>query len=145
MSWVAVGVAAVAAVGAAYGGYTQSQNSKYMAEQANADAEAVKAKGRLEAERIRKEKIKAQSAAKAAAAGNGIDVNEGTAIVINDEIEKAGEYDANIAEITGHNSSQRLKGEASVHRNNAKTALIGGAIGAANSGAQTYGSINGWK
>ena len=145
MTWFAVAAAAVAAVGAAYGGYTQSQNSKYQAEQANADAKAVQAQGRLEAERIRKEKVKAQSAARAAAAENGLAVNEGTAVVINDEIEKAGNYDANIAEITGYNSSQRLQAEASVHKKNANSALIGGAIGAANSGTQTYGSTKGWK
>jgi hypothetical protein len=36
-------------------------------------------------------------------------VNEGTALVINDEIEQAANYDANMAEVTGYNSSQRLK------------------------------------
>ncbi|OTG80808.1 hypothetical protein B9T31_16040 [Acinetobacter sp. ANC 4558] len=145
MSWVAVGVAAVAAVGAAYQGYTSHENSKYQSKQAEADAKAVAAQGRLEAERIRRDKTKAQSAAKAAAAENGLDINEGTAVIINDQIEKDGLYDANIAEITGHNSSQRLKGEASVHRKNAQTALIGGAIGSASSGASMYGSLGGWK
>lgn len=142
MSWVATGVAIASAV---YAGYSQHQNSKYQADQAEADAKAVSAQGRLEAERIRKEKAKAQSAARAAAAGNGLDVNEGTAVVINDQIERDGNYDANIAEITGYNSSQRLQGEASAHRSNAKTALVGGAIGATSSGASTYGARGGWK
>jgi len=142
MSWVATGVAIASA---AYAGYSQHQNSKYQAKQAEADAQAVAAQGRLEAERIRRDKTKAQSASRAAAAENGLDVNEGTAVVINDQIEKDGLYDANIAEITGHNSSQRLKSEASVHRKNAQTALIGGAIGSASSGASMYGSLGGWK
>ena len=142
MSWAAV---AVAAVSAAYAGYTQHQNSKYQEKQAEADADAQKARGRLEAERIRKEKEKAQSAARAAAAENGLDVNEGTSVVINDSIEQAANYDANMAEITGYNSSQRLKVEASIHKSNAQSALIGGALGAASSGVSAYGARGGWK
>lgn len=151
MSWAAV--AAVAAVaGTALTGYSSYQNNKGMAEQANADAEAQKARGRLEAERIRKEKEKTQSAARAALAGNGLDVNEGTALVINDEIERAGNYDANMAEITGYNSSQQLKAAASQHKNNANTAA---AVGVANTAtalgvfakkdSKSNNSQGGWK
>jgi len=142
MSWAAV---AVAAVSAAYTGYTQYQNSKYQEKQAEADAVAQLARGRLEAERIRKEKEKVQSRARAAAAENGLDVNEGTSIVINDEIEQAANYDANMAEITGYNSSQRLKAEASVYAKNAQTAIVSGALNTASSGMNTYGATKGWK
>ena len=142
MSWAAV---AVAAVTAAYTGYTSHQNNKYMEKQAEADADATLARGRLEAERIRKEKDKAQSRARAAAAGNGLDVHEGTAVVINDQIELDGNYDANMAEITGYNSSQRLKAEASVHRNNANTAIVSGALNTAAAGSSAYGNSKGWK
>ena len=142
MSWVAVGTAVVSA---AITGYSAYQNNKGMAEQAEADGRAQLARGRLEAERIRKDKDKAQSTARAALAGNGLDVNEGTSIVINDEIENAGNYDANMAEITGYNSSQRLKGEASTFSKNANTALVTGAANAASSGASAYGSRGGWK
>ena len=138
MSWAAVAVVTTVA-SAAYAGYTNYENNKYMQKQANADAEAQLARGRLEAERIRKEKEKAQSRARAAAAENGLDVSEGTAVVINDQIEQDANYDANMAEITGYNSSQRLKAEASVHKNNANTAL---AVGAANAVSSAAG---GWK
>lgn len=144
MSWAAVAVA-VTVASTAYAGYTNYQNNKHLGEQAEADAEAQLARGRLEAERIRKDKEKAQSAARAAAAGNGLDVHEGTAVVINDQIELDGNYDANMAEITGYNSSQRLKGEASVHRNNANTAIVSGALNTASSGVSTYGATKGWK
>ena len=144
MSWAAVAVVATVA-STAYAGYTNYQNNKHLGEQAEADAEAQLARGRLEAERIRKEKDKAQSRARAAAAGNGLDVHEGTAVVINDQIELDGNYDANMAEITGYNSSQRLKGEASVHRNNANTAIVSGALNTASSGVSTYGATKGWK
>lgn len=135
MSWAAV---AVAAVTAAYTGYTSHQNSKYMEKQAKADSEAELARGRLEAERIRKEKAKVQSRARAAAAENGLDVHEGTAVVINDQIELDANYDANMAETTGYNTSQRLKGEASAHRSNAQSAIIGGVLGATSSGVNAY-------
>lgn len=144
MSWAAVAVVATVA-STAYAGYTNYQNNKHLGEQAEADAKAQLARGRLEAERIRKEKDKAQSRARAAAAGNGLDVHEGTAVVINDQIELDGNYDANMAEISGYNSSQRLKGEASVHRNNANTAIVSGALNTASSGVSTYGATKGWK
>ncbi|RZG64143.1 hypothetical protein EXE25_17560 [Acinetobacter bouvetii] len=134
--------AAAVVIGTAIQGYSSYQSNKGQAEQANADAEAQKARGRLEAERIRKEKEKTQSAARAALAQNGLDVNEGTSVVINDTIEQAGNYDANMAEITGYNSSQRLNAEASVYKNNAKTAL---AVGAANTVSAAGGSKGGWK
>ena len=137
MSWAAV--AAVAAVaGAAITGYSSYQNNKAAGEQAEADADAQKARGRLEAERIRKEKEKTQSAARAALAQNGLDVNEGTALVINDEIEQAANYDANMAEITGYNSSQRLKAQASQFKSNANTAAATGVLNAVSAGADGY-------
>lgn len=123
MSWAAV--AAVAAVaGTALTGYSSYQSNKHASEQAEADGKAQLARGRLEAERIRKEKEKAQSRARAAAAENGLDVHEGTAVVINDQIELDGNYDANMAEITGYNNSQRLQAEASVYGRNAMMAGI---------------------
>lgn len=144
MTWAAV--AAVAAVaGTALTGYSSYQSNKYASEQAEADGKAQLARGRLEAERIRKEKEKVQSRARAAAAGNGLDVHEGTAVVINDQIELDANYDANMAEITGYNSSQRLKGEASVHRSNANTAIVSGALNTAAAGSSAYGNSKGWK
>ena len=142
MSWSAV---AVAVVTTAFAASEDHKNNKYLEKQAQADADAVSAQGRVEAERIRKEKDRAQSKARAALAENGLSVNEGTSIVINDQIEQDGAYDANMAEIAGYNGSQRLKGEASVYGKNANTALVGGAIGAASSGANTYGNTKGWK
>lgn len=138
MAWAAV--AAVAAIGsAAITGYSSYQNNKAMGRQAEADSKAVAAQGRLEAERIRKDKEKAQSSARAALAESGLDVNEGTSVVINDQIERDGNYDAAMAEITGQNTSNRLKAEASGYRSNANTALAVGAFNTVAAGAK------GWK
>ena len=149
MSWMAV-AAAAAVASAAITGVSAYNNNKGMEEQAEADAKAQSARGRLEAERIRKDKEKTQSAARAALAGNGLDVNEGTSVVINDEIEKAGNYEANIAEITGYNSSQRLKAEASQYKSNANAAAATGVLNTASAlgsyqGKKEGGSKGGWK
>lgn len=149
MSWMAV-AAAAAVASAAITGVSAYNNNKGMEEQAEADAKAQSARGRLEAERIRKDKEKAQSTARAALAGNGLDVHEGTSIVINDEIERAGNYDANMAEITGFNTSQQLKAAASQHRSNANTAAATGALNTVSAigsfqGKKEGGSKGGWK
>lgn len=135
-------VAAAAAVAStALTGYSSYNQNKGMAEQAEADGRAQLARGRLEAERIRKEKQKTQSAARAALAENGLDVNEGTSIVINDEIERAGNYDANMAEITGFNNSQQLKAAASQHKNNANAAAVTGVLDTVSTGASGYSKV----
>ena len=141
MSWVAVAVTASVA-SAAITGYSAYSANKTAQKQAQADANAAAAQGRLEAERIRKEKTKVQSAARAAAAGNGLAVNEGTALVINDNIEQAANYDANMAEITGFNSSQRLQAEASQYGRNATMAAITTPLNMASSG---IAAKKGWK
>ena len=83
MSWLATGAAVLSS---AIAGYSAYSTGKTQSEQAQADADAAKANGRLEAERIRKQKEKVQSAARAAAAENGLSVNEGTAVTINDKM-----------------------------------------------------------
>ena len=140
-------IAAIAStVGTAVSAYSMYQNNKAAGKQAEADADAARAQGRVEAERIRREKDRQQSAARAAAAENGLAVNEGTAITINDTIERDAQYDAAMAEITGFNSSQRLKAEASAHRKNANTAAVTGALNTVAAGASGYNkSKDGWK
>ena len=143
MAYVAVAAAVASTALQAYNSY---KDNKYQAAQAEADAEAAKGQGRVEAERIRKEKLKAQSAARAAIAQNGLAANDGIALTINDSIEQSANYDAAMSEISGFNSSQRLKAEASVHRKNANTALATGALDTISVGASGYGKASGgWK
>lgn len=144
MTWAAV-AAATAFAGAAINGYSSYQANQAAAKQAQADANAQEAQGRLEAERIRKEKEKAQSIARAAVAENGLDVNEGVALVINDDIERRGNYDAEIAKIMGYNASQQLRAAASVHRHNARASALSGAAGAAYVFTDYKAKKNGWK
>lgn len=141
MSWLAVGAAAAVA-SAAITGYSAYSQAKTAERQAEADASAQASRGRLEAERILKQKTKQQSMARAAAAANGLDVNEGTAVKINDEIEKAGQYDAEIARQTGYNASQRLMAQADQYGKNANTALASGALNMVSAGVSAN---KGWK
>lgn len=136
-------IAAVAsAAGTAIAGYSAYTNSKTASKQAEADADAARSQGRLEAERIRKQKEKTQSAARAALAQNGLNVGEGTAVTINDTIERDAGYDAAMSEISGFNSSQRLKAEASIYNRNANTAAATGALNTVSAGVSAK---NGWK
>lgn len=135
MSWVAV---AATVASAAISGYSAYSTNKTQQEQAEADASAQASRGRLEAERILKQKAKQQSIARAAAAESGLDVNEGTVTKINDEIERAGQYDAEIARQTGYNASQRLQAEASIYKSNANTAAGAGILNTIAAGAGSY-------
>ena len=141
MSWAAVAVVTTVA-STALSAYSSYQNNKAAGKQAEADADAARAQGRVEAERIRKEKERQQSAARAALAQNGLNVGEGTAVTINDTIERDAGYDAAMSEIAGFNASQRLQAEASVHRKNANTAAITTPLNSFSSGVNTY---KGWK
>lgn len=148
MSWAMV-AAAAAVAGAAISGYSSYTANKTASKQAEADAEAAAGQGRVEAERIRKQKEKVQSAARAAAAENGLDVNEGVAVTINDQIERDGQYDQEMAKVNGFNSSQRLLAESSVFKKNANAAAVGGVVNTA-SAVTSYkagqtAKKNGWK
>ncbi len=143
-------VAAVAAVAsAAITGYSSYTSNKTASKQAEADAEAAAGQGRVEAERIRKQKEKVQSAARAAAAENGLDVNEGVAVTINDQIESDGNYDTEMAKVNGFNSSQRLLAESSVFKKNANAAAAAGVVNTASAitsfKAGENAKKNGWK
>ncbi|AOA57574.1 hypothetical protein [Acinetobacter larvae] len=140
MSWAAV-AAVAAAAGAAIAGYSSYTSNKTASKQAEADADAQKAQGRVEAERIRRQKEKVQSAARAAAAENGLDVNEGTAITINDQIERDGQYDMEVARQTGVNSSNRLMAESNVYKRNANMGALSGALNVAST-ATSFKSAN---
>ena len=137
MSWVAVGVA-VTAVAAGYGAYTQKQQGDYTKDQANADAEAMRGQARLEAERIQKQKEMVRSAARAQAAENGLSVNRGTAVVIDEQISYDANTDAWMTRLTGQSNANRM----SVYGSNEKKVNNAAAIGTV---LQAAGSIAGAK
>jgi len=137
MSWIAFGVA-VTAVSAGYGAYTQYQQGSYAKAQANADAEAMRGQARLEAERIQKQKATVRSAARAQAAENGLNVNEGSAVVIDQQISYDADTDAWMTRLTGQSNANRM----AVFGSNEKKVNNAAAIGTV---LQAAGSIAGMK
>ena len=142
MTW-AVAAYAVMAAAAAYSAYNSYENNKMMQKQANNDAAARQSQARLEAERIRNQVEKQRSAALAAAAENGLDVNEGTPVVIDQTIKEDGEYDAWLTELGGVSQANRLRGDAHNYGAAANSALVGGALNVASAAMSGYKSAGG--
>lgn len=136
MSWIAVGVAVASA---AYGAYTQKQQGDYAKDQANADAEAMRGQVRLEAERIQKQKEMVRSAARAQAAENGLSVDSGTAVVIDEQISYDANTDAWMTRLTGQSNANRM----SVYGSNEKKVNNAAAIGTVLQAAGSIASLKG--
>lgn len=141
MTW-AVAAAVVMAAAAGYSAYTSYENSKAAQQQAKNDAAARAGQAKVEAERIRKQMEKQRSAALAAAAENGLDVSEGTPVVIDQTIKAEGEEDAWLTELGGISAANRLRVDASNYGKAANSALVGGALNMAAAGMSGY---SGWK
>lgn len=112
----AVGAAAYAALAAAtvYSVYTTQQSGKQsqlnadsQSEQAQNDADAAASAANVQADRIRRLARNQASEANAALAGAGVEVGEGTAININEEIIGNAEEDAVLTIFNGQNQKAR--------------------------------------
>ena len=135
MSWAVV---AVTVVTAAVGAYSQHQQGKYVAEQAQADADAEAGRARLEAERIRKEERKARSAAAAQAAENGLDLSVGSPVVIDQEIAYSAEQDAWMTRLTGQSNAARIASQGAAEKKLSDTQAAGTLLQAAASSYSGY-------
>ena len=151
----AAGYAAYAAMAAAtiYSVYSSQQagkqaqlNANAQAEQAQADADTEKSAAVVQAERIRRLARIQAGEANAALAGSGVEVGEGTALNINEEIYQNAEEDAVLTIMSGKNKAQRLDGDASNYRlagNQAKSAANSQSVSTVLSSASSMSS--GWK
>ena len=115
--------AAITIAAAAYGAYSSYQsgqqaklNSEAQSDQAQADANTEKSAAVVQAERIRKLARIQASQATASLAASGVDVGEGSAININEEIIGNAEEDAALTIFGGGNRAQRLNTDASNYR-----------------------------
>lgn len=141
---------AAAAATSAYSSVQQGRNqqkwSNYQAAQAQADADAEAGYAQVEAKKIREAGKKQRSQARASMAASGIDVDEGTAVNINEEITKGAEEDALNAIFGGIDRQRRGYAQASADRTRGAQANRAGTLNAAgtllNSGYQTY---KGWR
>ena len=116
-----VAIATIAAT--AYSAYSTVQqgkqaklNANAQADQAAADANVEKSAAIVQAERIRKLARIQASEANASLAASGVDVGEGSAININEEIIGNAEEDAALTIFGGGNRAQRLNTDASNYK-----------------------------
>ena len=144
---------AVTVASASLSAYSQIQQGKsaaefanYNAKQMNADANAERGAAQVEAERIRQAGKRAKSSAIAQLAGSGVDVNEGTALVIDKEIGKNAEQDAYTTILGGNDRALRLNAQASVTKAQGQQAKSAGYLGAGTTLLGAAGSVaSGWK
>lgn len=142
MAVLAAAAPYIAAAGAVYGGYTAYQSGKAQEAQSAADAAATAANGRLEAERIRKQAKAQKSAAMAALAQNGVDVGEGSALVINDQITQDSEQDAWMSILGGQRNAARINADGKAAALRGRNALTGSLISAAGTAGEGYAKAN---
>lgn len=147
LALIAAGISAAAGVGTAlYTADRQRSANNRAADQAQADADAAAAQGRVEAEKVRKATRARQSEAVAALAASGVDVGEGTAEQIQQDIGERGEEDALNVILGGQRRGARLEGEAANDRYAAGQAMTAGYINAGNSALSSVAAYSrGWK
>lgn len=148
-------VAAAAAVaGTAYSVYSSQQAGKQasltadaQAKQAQLDADAAASAATVRADRIRRLARNQASEANAALAASGVEVGEGTAININEEIYGNAEEDATLTILNGQAQKARGQVDAANYRStgsSARSAANAQSIGSVlNTGAQL--AMSGWK
>lgn len=121
---------------------------KYQAAQAQADADAAAEAAKLEAAQIRKAGERQRSSARAALAASGVNVDTGTAELINTEIQQNAEQDALTTIQNGGNRARMINAEGQMARisgRNAQTAGFLNATSTALGAGMTYGRSRGWR
>lgn len=114
-------------------GEQQKDWNNYQADQAAADSKADREISMLQAEKIRKLAKKQASEATAALAASGVDVGEGTAVKINEEIIGNAEEDAVMTVFGGADRANRGLAESSAYRTKGKQAQNAGYLNAGSS------------
>ena len=134
-------------------GESQNEWNQYQANQAIADANAEKSAAEVHAEKIRKLARIQASEANASLAGSGVEVGEGTAMNINEDIYANAEEDAVMTIFGGVDRSKRGINQAAGYRATGEQAQISGnaaaRAGTLNAASSilggAYGVAKGWK
>jgi hypothetical protein len=130
-------MAAASTAASVMGAQQQAKNqeavAKHNAAQAQADANAEQSAAEVHADKIRKAgRIKA-SEATAQLAGSGVDVGEGSAVRINEDITAGAEEDAVMTVFGGKDRAARLNSQAAMDKWSASNYSKAGTINAASS------------
>lgn len=127
-------------------GNKQEDWAEYQAKQADADANAERAAATIEADKIRRLAKRQAAEANAALAKSGVNVGEGTALQINEEIYAGAEEDALMTIFGGRDRANRAMADADGYLykgKQAKNASYLDATSTALAGGSNYGK--GWK
>ena len=124
---------ALSAFAAIQGGRAAKHQADYESAQAEADARAEKAAAEVRASRIRDLMKEQRSTARASIAASGVDVGEGTPLLIEQEITARGEEDAILEILGGENAMRRGYAYAQGLRLQGRRARTAGYFGAASS------------
>lgn len=142
----AISSAVIAGGAAIHQGEVQSNYAQYQKDQAQADANAKREAAMVRAEQIRKSAKAQKARAVAALAGSGVNVDSGTALNINQTIDKNAEQDAFLTIVGGNDSALRLESAAHGYGTQAANDKTAGYINAGTTllGATTNNG-KGWK
>ncbi len=145
-------VAVIGVVVSAYGMQQQSNTQEaifeHQADQERADANAERGAAQVQAERIRKIAKLQRAQAQGQLAASGVDVNEGTALVIDREIVRNSEEDAFLTIAGGNDRALRLENDALLNKMKSRSTNRAGNIATASTvlgGAMDIGNQSGWK
>lgn len=122
---VSIAVSAVSAGSALFQGQAQKRAADAQAEQLRRQAEAQRDQGAAAAEVTQRDAARTRSAARAALAGSGVDIGDGSAIVIDRDIAQRGNFDAYNALLSGERAGRNSEFQADMSRaagRNAQTA-----------------------
>lgn len=140
-----IGAAAIGAGSAIYSGQQQKAAAEYQADQAEADAIAEKGAAQVRAEKIRERARTQAAAARAAIAASGMNVNSQTSDLINEDIIRRGEMDAETGVNDSLDAAARLRAQATSLRSSGSAAQTAGYANAASTALTAYGGYkSGW-
>lgn len=133
---------AVSAMSSINQGRQAAAMGNYQNAQAQADADATKGEAELQARQIRDAGKRQKSAATAASAASGFSVDDGTAELINNQIDQGSEQDALTTILAGKSNAGRLRAQGEMAKIQGKNARTAGYMSAIGSGMRAgYG----WK
>lgn len=143
LSAVSTGLSALSSLS---GGNARGDAADFQARVAENEAAAQADAGKAQAEKVRLAYKEQRGRARAALAGSGAAVDEGSAVLIDQDITRRGESDALSAILTGDrqaDSSMQMAGQYKIAGANARSAGAMGALTSVLGGAAKIGA--GWK
>ena len=145
-AYAAAGAAVIGTYSAISAGQREDAQKQYQADQAQADADAEAGKAQVEAQQIRKAAEKQRAAARAAYADSGVNVDVGSAELVQTDIEKQGEQDALTTILNGSTKKRQLDAQAQGLRIAGSNAVSASYINAGSSVLSAGSKIaSGWK